>query len=79
MLNFDELVKRYDNAVLEAETKLPPVDKYPYQRIQIPIFLGENLHHDLLIKSIVPTREFLLKITFRKKIENGKFIGWEKE
>lgn len=39
MKTFDELVDDYDNALFQAEQKLPDPRSYCFERIQVPIML----------------------------------------
>jgi len=79
--DFYALAEAWDDAVADAEIRLPPVDSYPYPTIMIAI-PPSQLHPINLLKPLPAFAPNINSedsyVTFRKVICEGVVIGWEK-
>jgi len=84
MKTFDELADIYNRLLIAARRKLPDVTQYPFEKIEILMCTipedeinSHHIIHKIMNNEVVDQPEFI-SILFRKKLENGVAVGWEK-
>lgn len=72
MKTFNEKVEIYNKSLYEAKLKLPNPVFFPYQRIQIPVYLEKSITSKLTDFEISPTtyNPSILIFEFEKDIYN---------